>query len=178
LSPGVNTLHGIAPDGSDAIAVLGWRDNGNAWDYHAILFLTRPKPGGRWEVAGLEQPGGSPPFADSITDIPHTFEDAVRSVRLARGTVDGVPATLLLIATRLLEPDLPVPAATHVLYESFRLVRKIDGEVGYPSDYFHRIEAVRSTDLACDAEMALARHFDIPLPRDHVGSGRADGCAD
>jgi len=174
LRSGPNTVPHFAPDGRDALIVLGWRDNGNAHGYDLYLVLmpaSAAKP--EWNVVGVD-PGGNGRFQDIVTDDPHLGEDAVRSIRFARAKVDGRPATVLFVATRD-TGTAPIPDPAPVTFEVYRLAHN-DGEVGYTVDYFTKIQEIKSTGKYCNAEMALRQQFGIPLTASYNGPQTAEGC--
>jgi hypothetical protein len=174
LKPGANVIRDFTPDGRDAIVAQGWRDNGNAHGYTVLLVLVSAG-NGRFNVVPVERPGTDRGAADTIADDPHLGEDAVRSVRLVRGKVDGSPATLLLTATREVDLSQGIPAPSPVAYEVFRLVRNA-GEAGSSADVFKLVQASRPAGRFCNAGVALLRQFGIPLPAGHQGPRTADGC--
>lgn len=172
LRVGINRIPAFAPDGREAQIVLAWRDNGNAHSYDMFVVMLPTRVGGHdWNVVGVENPEGG--FHDVIRDQPHTGEDMVRSIRFARGRLNGTPATLLLTATRDISVER-IPAPSAVVFEVFRLTAS-DGTAGTTRDYFERVSRSRSTSLFCNAEVAMAQAFGLP-PRGQAGAA-VDGCA-
>jgi hypothetical protein len=123
LAAGSNRIEHFAADGRPGIITLGWRDNGNAYGYCVFLVLMpTAADAADWNVVGIESGDASGLDDDIVKDDPHTGEDAVTAVRFAHGRVDGAPATLLLVASRMVgATGTPAPAV--VRYQAFRLVR-------------------------------------------------------
>jgi hypothetical protein len=175
LSSGINTVPKFTPDGRSATISLGWRENGDAHGYHVMFILASPAADAPWNVVEIERPGREAGMSDIVIDNPHTGDDIVRSFRLARGKIDGDAATLLLIATRGLDPEGGIPAPSQVTYEVFRLTHAVD-QVGTPPDYFHLVQTIKSPTKFCNADMALVRQFGLPMPKGYEGPQTADGC--
>lgn len=175
LRAGVNRIDRFASDGREAQVVLAWRDNGNAHGYSLLLVMLPGRAGASdWNVVGVEPAETGEMFRDVIRDQPHTGEDVVRAVRLARGNLDGRPATLLLTATRDLGEEhflAPVP----VRFEVFALASG-RGDVGVTRDYFRRVLVERSDRRFCNAELALAQRFGLPIRGERNLANRRDGC--
>ena len=180
LRSGINHVKHFAPDGRDAQIVLAWRENGNAHAYDLFLVLLPGQPGAAdWNVAGVL--AGSPnvtddtrPFQDTILDAPHVGEDMVRSIRFARGRVEGKPGTFLLTATRDWS-DEGIPAPSLVTFEAFSLTPSL-GDVGVTRDYFKLLLRTRSTTKFCNAEVALALYFGLPARRQTDWPNTPSGC--
>ncbi len=170
---GVNKIARLAPDGRDGVVFVGWRDNGNAHGYNVVLVTLPDRESGELEVVRVE-PGddAEAEAADVITDFPHTFEDVVKAFRFARGTVDGKHATLLLVAVRNWKDAIPEPAT--VTFSVYQLQNAPDA--GTTPDHFSLIRREQSDRLSCNADMALSRRFEIPLPDEYRGSAAVDGC--
>jgi hypothetical protein len=171
LHSGANPVSRLAPDGRDGLIVLGWRENGNAHGYDLALVLLRDKAGTPFKVVRVDRPGGAA-WSDGITDDPHTGEDMVSSFRFARGRIDGRPATLLLVATRDAGETIPDPS--RVTFEIYAMEHA--PEVGTTPDHFRLIAKERSDGPYCNADMALARRFDLPLGASYAGARTASGC--
>jgi hypothetical protein len=167
LQSGVNRVPALAPDGREGLVVLGWRDNGNAHGYDLALVLLRGGRGAPWNVVHTDPAldDNTNNGLDAITDIPHTGDDMVRAFRLARGNVDGKPATLLLMATR--DPGDGIPAPSHVSFDVWRLEHAPD--VGTTPDHFAPILHDRSRGPFCNADMALSRRFGLALRASYAG---------
>jgi hypothetical protein len=175
LQSGFNDVPAFAPDGRNAMVALGWRDNGNAYSYHLMLILMRPAPGSPWNVVSVAPSDGSAKVEDVVTDSPHTGEDTLRSFRLARGKVDGEPATLLLVATRETGSSTDLATASPVTFEVFRLVRN-HGDIGVTQDFFGLLQKTRSTTKFCNADIALIRQYGLPPRAGDDASSSPDGC--
>ncbi|MFI5011484.1 MAG: hypothetical protein ACHQAY_03960 [Hyphomicrobiales bacterium] len=177
LVAGANKVAQFAPDGRDALITLGWRDNGNAhgYDLYLVMLPTKPKAND-WNVVGIAPAGFESRLEDTIRDDPHMGEDIVRSVRFARGKLDGKPATFLVTATRETDIDVGIPGPSFTNFEVYRLTRS-DGGIGTTADYFERVSQSRSAIKFCNAEMALLKRFGLPLPASHAGPKTEDGCS-
>ena len=170
LKAGINLVPQFTADGRDATILLGWRDNGNAHGYDLFVVTLPSRPGGNdTQIVGVDADGG---FADSVSDRPHAGEDMVRAVRFARGRVDGQPATLLLTATRAITGTYYDPAP--VDFVAYRL-RRAEGGPGTTPDYFASIAKFRSPTPYCNAEIALATAFNLPLRAGYEGAKGRDG---
>jgi hypothetical protein len=169
LHPGLNHIEGFAQDGRPADILEAWRDNGNAHGYH-LFVLTMPSAPGKfdWNVVGTER--GDEPLRDCIRDDPHTFEDAVRSIRFAHGRVDGRSATLLLVATRDVSPLTNLAAPVPVTYEAFELIH-VDHCCG-TADVLSRVLVEHSEQVFSSADLALSQRFGMPLPETGQAAGR------
>jgi hypothetical protein len=176
LKAGSNRIEHFAPDGLPAIITLGWRDNGNAHGYDLFLVLMPTKAGSSdWSVVDVVSGDPNTSDYDTIRDDPHTGDDFVSAVRFVQGSLDGTPATLLLTATRDLG-EAGIPAPSLVTYEVYQLVQNDQAGSG-TVDLFHRIEASRSEMKFCNAELALSKQFEIPLPKNYSGPNIFDGCS-
>lgn len=175
LQPGLNRIGQFAPDGRDATITLTWRDEGGGRGQDVFLVAMPGTDGTGWQDVGLLQAGAAPAARDVISDEPHRGDDMLRSVRFARGKVNGENATLLLAASRVERDD---SAASDTTYEVWRLVRK-DGRDG-----FERIVRQALPDRYCNADMALSIESGLPLrnsyrgPRTGDGVFTRDGCED
>ena len=112
---------------------------------------------------------------DYIVESPFDGERNLSSVRLARGTVDGKPAALLLQAE--LGETSPGPPADHET-ATMRIYRLQDsgGVPGWTPLYFHLIRSTAIAGRWCNAQLALSHALSIPLPEDYGGPNRVDGC--
>ena len=100
VNPGTNKIAGFAPDGHDGTVTKAWRDNGNAHGFNVFTVMLRDRKAPKdeeWELVSFFD-GDAETL--TLTDAPHTFEDFVRSVRFARGTLDGHRETLAIISNR------------------------------------------------------------------------------
>jgi hypothetical protein len=174
IQSGVNQIDDFAGDGRRAMIVEGWRDNGNAHGGDLFLvMLQSPSDHGNWNVVTVQRKPDELE-REVVYDSPHTFEDAVSSVRFARGLVDGKPATLLIVATRDLAKAASLTDPAPVDIEFYRLVR--NDLPGWPPDYFDLIETIRSAGPYCNSDLALTKEIGLPLPEPYAGPNQADGC--
>jgi len=175
LQPGVNAIPALSPDGRAGIIVLGSRSNGNAHGYELALVLISDGHGPASDIVHIDMNPAVPndEGSDSVTNEPHTGEDVVRAFRFARGRVDSKPATLLLIATRDLGQSIPAPSL--VTWDAYSLEHTADA-IGTTPDHFTPILHDRSASPYCNADMALARRFGMPLPALYEGSMTLSGC--
>ena len=176
LPDAVNTVERFAPDGRPAIVMRAWRDNGNAHGYWLYTVLMKPATGeavieDEWNVVSIRSRNSR--VSDFIRDDPHTFEDYVRSVAFARGTIDGRAAVLLLTATRQVKASLTDPSTVN--YEVYKLMHRRDGDVG-TVDAFELALNWKSTERYCNSELALSKEFGLPLPKDGPATDLPDGC--
>ncbi|HJS87151.1 MAG TPA: hypothetical protein VJ779_16975 [Acetobacteraceae bacterium] len=153
LNAGPNYIANFAPDGRGAVVTLAWHDDGGGHG-HDVFTVT---------VAGagpVTMPGGS----DAVRDDPNHDSDMLRSVRFARGRVDGAEATLLLTATRQ-SGSGPTPTR----YRVFRLARQGD-TYGFVPVLSEQLPA------SCNADMALSVAAGLPVRRSYRGAATANGC--
>jgi hypothetical protein len=153
LDVGVNQVARFTPDGRDAAVTLTWQDDGGGHG-RDVFSVNVPDNG------SVIMPDGS----DSVWDNPGNDRDMPRSVRFARGLVNGTDATLLLSAARARGEG-----ATSVTYRVFRLVQE---------DNRYRFIPVLTETLApfCNADMALSVASGLPLRRSYRGARTANGC--
>ena len=97
LHDGVNTVPGFMPDGSAATIVQACRANGNAHSYHDWLVLAPAAEDHASAVVTLVDPE-THLLRDLVQDARFDGERVLRTIRFARGSVDGRPASLLLEA--------------------------------------------------------------------------------
>lgn len=174
LQLGPNHIARFAPDGREGNVFLAWHDEGGGRGHDIFLVTVPNKRSGNWRAVGLLQDGNSSQDV-TITDDPNRGDDMLRSIRFARGKVDGENATLLLTATRA---DNGNARASSTTYEVYRLMQ-IGGRDG-----FKRIASRLLPDWYCNADMALSVASGLPLrssyrgPRDVDGSFTKDGCHD
>jgi hypothetical protein len=162
---GLNCVQNLTTDGHDGLIVQGWRENGNAHGYNRYMVLV--KEGRSLEVVTIVDPPGAARGDgvlqdDTIRDDPHTFEDAVRSVKFARAKVNGIAATILIVATRDLSHAQSLADATPVDVDVYRLTRN-PGDVGWPEYYFALAVRERLKGTYRNADCALAGELRIPL---------------
>jgi hypothetical protein len=153
LHSGVNAVADFLPGGGPAIVRLAWHDDGNG---HGRDVFTASVPG----AGRIGMPDG-----DSVADEPRRDYDMTRSVRFARGRIDGKPATLLLIAQRQ-----PGSGPTATVYQVFRLARDASG---------FRFAVLSQRTLPsgfCNADMALSAASGLKLRVSYRGALTRDGC--
>jgi hypothetical protein len=176
IRDGMNQIDDLAGDGRRGTIIEAWRDNGNAHGYSVFLIALESQPGrGDWNVVAVQRKPNERE-RDVVTDDPHTVEDAVSSVRFARGLVGGKPATLLIIGTRELAPSFNLGDPGPVDIEFYRLVQNENVLFGLPPDYFDFVETIRSATPYCNSDLALSKEIGLPLPEPYTGPNRDDGC--
>ncbi len=168
LKQGVNTIPSFSRDGRDALIILGWRDNGNAHGYDVFMvMLPISKGGSDWNI--VLGPDGK----EVIIDQPHMGEDTVRSVRFARGKLDGFNGTFLITATRDVQEGFAEPAPTRI--EFHRLAGGFV-DVGTTFDYFETIYEFTTDSDYCNAEYALQSELGLPARQKYEGIDPVTGC--
>jgi hypothetical protein len=172
LHSGVNMIPGFAPDGATGLIVLGWHNGGPGDSFDVVTVLSQARAGGAWDMVGIAMPGTDPNDvpSDEIGDDPDKGRDMVRAFRFARGTVDGHPATLLLMASRDVGDTVDAPSP--VTFDAYKLVH--DGSTGNTPEHFVQILEDHSTGNFCNADTALSRRFGLP-PRGSAPT-TTDGC--
>jgi hypothetical protein len=138
---------------------LDWRENGNAWGYS--IFMVRAGH----SIATVGD-------ADRLTDRLHTGEDAITTVRFARGPYRGRTTTFALVADREIVESVPEPARTTI--RVYALVRN-EGPLGTPYQ-FVLVNELRPQRRYCSADMALKMEIGFPLRANYNGPGTPDGC--
>jgi hypothetical protein len=158
LQPGMNTIEHFASDDRPAIIAKGWRDNGNAHGYNFFLVLMPSAIGQTdWNVVDIVSDERHP--NDFICDYPHTEDDFVRSVRFARGKLNGVPATLLITAARQ-TGSRPIPDPSIVIFEVYKLEE--NNEIGTTRDIFKRALKWQSDKKYVNSDVALQKELGLP----------------
>jgi hypothetical protein len=156
IKEGLTRIANAEGDGRDAQVFCAWRDNGNAWGFH-VYMVTMPRKfeggaGTDWWIVGMERdPNGAPAF--NITDTPHTGEDAITTVRFARGQLDGKPSTLLITAERQWKNSVPDPAVAAI--RVYVLKNNEDEGPGTTPDAFEPALSFTTTATYSDANAAL-----------------------
>ena len=174
LQPGLNRVGRFASDGRDANIMLTWRDEGGGRGQDVFLVTMPGKDGAGWQRVSMPQ-DNAPAASGEISDEPHRGDDMLRSLRFARGKVNGENAALLLVASRV-ESEGNAPSDT--TYEVYHLAQK-DGQDG-----FERILRQLLPDRYCNADMALTVASGLPLrssyrgPRTVEGVFTRNGCND
>ncbi len=105
------------------------------------------------------------PDGTAITDDPGDDYDMLRSVRFARGRVNGEEATLLLVGSRQAGSG-----PTDTAYQVFRLVQRATGY------QFELLSEQRLPNGFCNADMALSVASGLPLRNSYRGPRTPDGC--
>lgn len=159
LHSGVNPIANIAGDKAAGSISLDWRENGNAWGYS--IFIVRAGS----SIATVAD-------ADTFTDRPHTGEDAITTVRFARGPYRGRTTTFALVADRKIVESVPEPAATTI--KVYALVRN-EEPLGTPYQ-FVLVNELHPKQRYCSADMALKTEVGFPLRRNYDGPRTSDGC--
>lgn len=158
LELGMNKIENFASDGRQAIIVKGWRENWNAHSYNFFLVLM-PSAIGKtdWNVVDIVSDERHP--NDFIRDYPHTEDDFVRSVRFARGKLNGVPTTLLITAARQ-TGSRPIPDPSIVIFEVYKLEQ--NNEIGTTRDIFKRVLNWKSDKKYSNSDVALQKELGLP----------------
>lgn len=159
LHSGLNPVASIAGDKTAGSISVDWRENGNAWGYS--IFMVRAGS----SVATVGD-------ADRFTDRPHTGEDAITTVRFARGPYKGRTTTFALIADREIVESVPGPARTTI--KVYALVRN-EEPLGTPYQ-FQLVDELHPQRRYCSADMALKTEVGFPLRRNYDGPRTPDGC--
>jgi hypothetical protein len=159
LHSGVNAIANIAGDKSRGSISLDWRENGNAYGYS--IFMVRAG-------SSIATVGDS----DHLTDRPHTGEDAITTVRFARGPYRGRTTTFALVADREIVESVPEPAPTTI--KVYALVRN-EGPLG-TAYQFVLVNELHPQRRYCSADMAMKTEVGFPLRRNYDGPRTPDGC--
>jgi len=167
LELGVNRISQFSSDGRDATIVLAWQVDGGGRG-HDVFMVTMPtKQKDAWRVVAIEGSG-----APVVTDDPDRGW-TMKSVRFAKGRMDGRDATLMLMAAR--EQDAGAQPSS-VVYTVYRLASKGD------RDAFEQVSSQRLAARFCNADMALSVASGLPVrgsyrgPRGLDGEFKGDGC--
>ncbi|WP_267388144.1 hypothetical protein [Sphingomonas sp. GC_Shp_3] len=169
LRPGSNRVPGFLPGGGAATIIEAWRGNGNAHGYHVWMVLTGPSEGNPVGVASTADGG------EIIRDAPFDGERVLGTVRFARATIGGAPASLVLSARLDTTPVRPLADHEHASVRVDRLVKTGDG-IGPPLQ-FRTIATLHSERRYCNADLALRDLLGVPLPVGFSGANRTDGCS-
>jgi hypothetical protein len=159
LHGGLNPIPNIAGDGTSGSISLDWRENGNAWSYS--IFMVRAGS----SIATIDG-------ADRLVDRPHTGEDAITTVRFARGPYRGRTTTFALVADRDIVEGVPTPARTTI--KTYALVRNAE-QLGTPYQ-FVLVNELHAKRHYCNADIALKTEIGFPLRRNYEGPRTLDGC--
>jgi len=166
VKPGVNRIPNFAPDGSAAIIISSWVDNGNAWGHRRYEVII-PARDGEWNLVSFNDKE-----VDGIFEVPHTGEDAISVVKFVWGYEDGRRVALAVQASRNPQDSVPNPAETTITIYSMRE----NDEVGTTKVYFKPVKEWTAKRHYCNAEMALLDELRIPLSATYQGVRNAGGC--
>lgn len=166
IKPGVNRIPAFAPDGSEAVIVSSWVDNGNAWGHRRYEVII-PSRDGEWNLVSFNDKE-----VDGIIEVPHTGEDAISVVKFVWGYEDGRRVALAVQASRNPQDGVPDPAETTITIYSMRQ----NDEVGTTKVYFKPVKEWTAKRHYCNAEMALLDELRIPLSATYQGVRNAGGC--
>ena len=166
VKPGMNRIPAFAPDGSAAIIISSWVDNGNAWGHRRYEVII-PSRDGEWNLVSFNDKE-----VDGIFDVPHTGEDAISVVKFVWGYEEGRRVALVVQASRDPQDGVPDPAETTITIYSMRQ----NDEVGTTKVYFKPVKEWTAKRHYCNAEMALLDELRIPLSTTYQGVRNARGC--
>jgi hypothetical protein len=156
----VNRISQFGPDGQGGAIILAWQVDGNGRG-HDVFMVTMPtKQKDPWRIVAVE--GSGEPV---VTDDPDRGW-MLKSVRFARGKIDGRDATLMLVATR---GQAAENQPSDVVYRVYRLTSKGD------RDIFEQVSSQRLTTKFCNADMALSVASGLPVRSSYRGARGPDG---
>ena len=150
LNVGVN--HVDSAEGSLDIT-LAWSNDGNGHGHDVFTAA----------MSGAGQV--SMPDGDAVADDPADDQNMRRSVRFARGQVNGENAVILLMAQR----D-PGDGAVRTTYRMYKLVHDPEGY------RFGLMKEAVLPDSYCNADAALSAASGLPLRQSYRGRNTIDGC--
>ena len=131
-------------------------------------------PSGRWDVVGIETRPGT------VEDVIHdnrAAANALVTVQFARGRVMEKPENLLFIARREPEKDnRPTPVTVEIYKFTALELDALEANPTRTPNFYKRILTTKTSRLYCNTDMALNQEWGFPLPRDYLGSKKADGC--
>ena len=178
LHAGVNTIERFAPDGRSATIVQAWRDNGNAHGHAVYLVVMAHRGCGYGDTACVVAiDDGHGPLQDTAEASPFDGERVLETVRFARATVNGAPATVMIRAdlgeakSGVLADHAPAAVSVYVLQSP-------GVDVGTTPDVFKLAFKVKAVGAFCNADMALHQTLGLPLPADYAGGKGPGGCID
>jgi hypothetical protein len=151
----------MTADGKSGIAVKAWRYTDNASSYNRFLFMVNDKNDSNapWQVVFVETPDKRDLNArDSLRDEPHTDEDAVDAVYLARANVDGKSEVIMLEAYRDTSKNQSIPDPGMVTLKTYRLVI---AEEGFPGYKFLLTSIAKSKRKYSNVNCALEKEFAV-----------------
>jgi hypothetical protein len=179
VRPGPNPIAHLAPDGRDGLIVEGGHSDspsadGSSADYMVLLKATGPDRD--WEavdVQSLPSVSSDAPFGGVVIKaFPHTGEDSKRSVVFARATLDGAPATLLLLADRDMGHTETAYSPAPVQISIFAL--RTDADTG--QDQFTLVRQAWAAKCYIDARWALIEAFKLSPPPGYEGERATSAC--
>ncbi len=153
LHTGDNQIAHLLDGGRDAVITLTWQDDGHGRGHD--VFTVKISDAGPVTMTD----------GTAITDDPGNDRDMLRSVRFARGQVDGADVLLLLIASRQ-----PGEGPTPTVYRVFGLRAEGGGFQFVP------LLATRLPMGFCNADMALSVASGLPLRASYRGLRTTNGC--
>ncbi|MCQ8241091.1 hypothetical protein [Rhizosaccharibacter radicis] len=161
---GVNDLQRFAPDGRQALVVVGRQDGalGQPADgarHLVVTMLPRTVPDRGWDVVPVLDPEGRAASLDTRD----------RTVRFARGKLSGMPATFLFVA-RPADPGVLPGQADSMRISIYRLA------VGEDGGRFLPVGERLTRERFCTGDAALARSVGLPLIWEPAGGGDRSGC--
>lgn len=177
LRSGVNPVPHLLPDGRDGLIVRAYPHTETAGqsrtDYMVLAAPTKDDDGDWTTVRFAEfdkpDPEQSEP-ATTVSDAPHTGEDAISSVRFFRAQVGGAAAVLAVRTRR--DFVLPIPDASHAVVDVFRL--QIEPDSG--EELFKRIARLHTRACYGHSDLGAAVEFGVPLSKDYAGPTAAGRC--
>ena len=177
LRSGVNAVAHMLPDGRDGQIVRAYPHTETAdqsrTDYMVLAAPTKADDGD-WTTVRFDQFDRPAAFeagpSTTVSDAPHTGEDALSSVRFFRARVDGAPAVLAVRTQR--DSVLPIPNASHATIDVFRL--EIEPDFG--EEKFKRIARLRTRACYGHSDLGASIEFGIPLAKRYEGPSAADHC--
>ena len=177
LRSGVNPVAHMLPDGRDGLIVRAYPHTETAdqsrTDYMVLAAPTKDDHGDWTTVRFAEFTRPDPHEAapdTTVSDAPHTGEDALSSVRFFRARVDGAAAVLAVRTRR--DFVLPIPAASHAVVDVFRL--EIEPDFG--EEKFKRIARLRTHACYGHSDLGASVEFGVPLSKDYEGPSAAVAC--
>ena len=153
LNVGVNRVRHATPDDANVNIMLEWSGSGQGGGHDVFTAM----------VAGSGAVGMPDGYA--AVDDPAGDRDMRRSVRFAKGRVNGQDSLLLLTATR--EPGA---GSTPTVYRVYRLSRD---QTGYR---FDPVAQELLPDRYCNADVALSAASGLPLRASYRGLRTPSGC--
>lgn len=178
--PGPNPVARLAPDGRDGLIIEASHSDSPIADGSSVNYMVLLKgagPDSGWEAVDLE-PGPSvssdAPFGGLLMRAsPHTGEDWKRSIAFARATLNGAPATLLLLADRDMGQAETAYSPVPVRLSVFAL-RVASDDTG--QDHFVLIRQSWAPKCYVDAQWALIEAFKLSVPPAFEGDRRTSAC--